>query len=107
MEIIIISIRVSVLILLTPIFFMYRPPKSINGLYGYRTPRSMSNQTNWDLAQNYWPKVLLKLSIFNVVSQWVLYFFIGLIPALMIALGFWLINFLITIMKTESYLKNQ
>ena len=28
-----------------------RPPGSINHLYGYRTPRSMSSQENWDYAQ--------------------------------------------------------
>lgn len=27
------------------------PPKKINHLYGYRTTRSMKNQSNWDLAQ--------------------------------------------------------
>ena len=30
--------------------FLTRPPKTINGLYGYRTARSMKNQATWDFA---------------------------------------------------------
>ena len=37
-----------------------KPPKEINGLYGYRTPRAMKNQKNWDYAQVYSAKVMMK-----------------------------------------------
>ena len=30
--------------------FRHRPPKTINGLYGYRTARSMKNQETWNFA---------------------------------------------------------
>lgn len=30
--------------------FQRRPPKRINGIYGYRTARSMKNQATWDFA---------------------------------------------------------
>lgn len=30
--------------------FMKKPPKDINGAYGYRTPLSMKNQDTWDFA---------------------------------------------------------
>ena len=30
--------------------FMKKPPKDINGSYGYRTPASMRNQDTWDFA---------------------------------------------------------
>ncbi len=30
--------------------FMKKPPKDINGIYGYRTPMSMKNQDTWDFA---------------------------------------------------------
>ncbi|MFM2195411.1 MAG: hypothetical protein RL092_1011 [Bacteroidota bacterium] len=45
------------LILVGPLFVVISlltwlfPPKKINGLYGYRTRRSMSNQKAWDAAQ--------------------------------------------------------
>jgi uncharacterized membrane protein len=37
-----------------------KPPKEINGLYGYRTPIAMKNQKNWDYAQVYSAKVMMK-----------------------------------------------
>lgn len=30
--------------------FLKKPPKKINGAYGYRTTRSMKNQQTWDFA---------------------------------------------------------
>lgn len=30
--------------------FLEKPPKKINGFYGYRTTRSMKNQQTWDYA---------------------------------------------------------
>jgi uncharacterized membrane protein len=35
------------------------PPKKINSIYGYRTPRSMKNQSNWDFAQKLGGKFML------------------------------------------------
>ena len=37
-----------------------KPPKKVNGLYGYRTSRSMKNQDTWDFAQRYMGKVWWK-----------------------------------------------
>lgn len=36
------------------------PPKKINGIYGYRTARSMKSQENWDIAQRYSSQLMLK-----------------------------------------------
>ena len=36
------------------------PPKKINMLYGYRTGRSMKNQQNWDFAQKYATREMLR-----------------------------------------------
>lgn len=33
--------------------FTKRPPKRINGIYGYRTKRSMKTQETWDFAHRY------------------------------------------------------
>ncbi len=33
------------------LLFKWFPPKKINGIYGYRTNKSMSNQKTWDYAQ--------------------------------------------------------
>ena len=37
-----------------------KPPKKINGIYGYRTSRSMKNQDTWDFAQRYMGEVWWK-----------------------------------------------
>lgn len=50
--------------------FMKKPPKNINYLFGYRTPRSTKNEDTWQFAHNYcgkiwvsWGWVLLILSL--------------------------------------------
>ena len=41
---------IPVIMLIIGRFFLYRPPRRINHLCGYRTPRSMKNQATWDFA---------------------------------------------------------
>ena len=36
------------------------PPKKINQIYGYRTSRSMKSQENWDIAQRFSSRLMLK-----------------------------------------------
>lgn len=46
-----ISIILSYLVLLiVSLFYRFRQPKGINGLYGYRTPLSMKSKENWVYA---------------------------------------------------------
>jgi uncharacterized membrane protein len=45
------------------------PPKKINWLYGYRTPRSMKNQESWDFAQSYSAKEMVKLGGLLLLSS--------------------------------------
>ncbi len=49
----------------------WKPPKKINPLYGYRTPRSMKSQKHWDFAQRY-------------SAQWLVYAGAGLIAFSMV-----------------------
>lgn len=43
------------------------PPKKINGIYGYRTSRSMKSQDNWDIAQRYSSRLMLKQGLVMLV----------------------------------------
>ncbi len=50
--------------------FARHAPREINGLFGYRTPRSMRNQDTWTFAHHYsgrlmlwWGLVMLPLSV--------------------------------------------
>ena len=47
---------------------MYRyPPKSINGLVGYRSSRSMINQDTWDFANKYCAILWIKIGIVSFI----------------------------------------
>lgn len=54
------TVRSLVLFMLSLAFRKYRP-KNINGLYGYRTGRSMRSQQAWDFAQDYSSALMVKL----------------------------------------------
>jgi len=43
------------------------PPKKINHLYGYRSPQSMKNQHNWDIANKYSADLLMCAGTSNVL----------------------------------------
>jgi len=40
------------------------PPKKVNSIYGYRTPRSMKSKKNWDFAQQYAAVKLMRWGFF-------------------------------------------
>jgi uncharacterized membrane protein len=50
-------------------YIMYKwPPKEINGLYGYRTGSSMKSQEQWDFAQVYAAKQMIKCGVAMIVT---------------------------------------
>lgn len=53
------DLLLPVVVVLMGIVFTLRPPRRINSLYGYRTPRSMSSQRMWDEAHRYSGRVYL------------------------------------------------
>lgn len=64
------DLLIPVMMILFGWIFMKKPPKNINGFYGYRTPRSTRNQDTWDFAHKYhgkiwftWGVILLPVSI--------------------------------------------
>lgn len=57
--------------------FVHNPPEEINGLYGYRTARSMKNRETWQFAHGVcgrfwfrWGLVLIPLTILGLVPAW-------------------------------------
>jgi len=54
---------VGVVFLAISIFLIKFPPKKINGLYGYRTSRSMQSQEAWDYSQRYSSKIMVVLGL--------------------------------------------
>ena len=58
---------IAMLVPLTMMFFgclfYYKPPKRINGIYGYRTRMSCKNQQTWDFAHKYCGKLWTLIGI--------------------------------------------
>ncbi|RVU01480.1 SdpI family protein [Mucilaginibacter limnophilus] len=53
------------------------PPKSINSLYGYRTPTSMKNQQQWTEANCYSAKFMVKAGMVLLIVGIVLSILLG------------------------------
>ncbi|MGC5776847.1 SdpI family protein [Paenibacillus pabuli] len=56
-------------------FMVYKkPPKRINGIYGYRTPRAMSNPELWEEAQRYSANLMMQfgviITVFGIIGFW-------------------------------------
>ena len=68
------NLMIPVLMIVIGKVFIKNPPKTINGIYGYRTSRSRKNQDTWNFAHLYcgklWQKVgwvMLPLSILGML----------------------------------------
>jgi uncharacterized membrane protein len=59
----IMNLLIGLIFFVTSIITHFFPPKKINQLYGYRTPRSMKNQLNWDAAQQFSTKKMMHGSL--------------------------------------------
>jgi uncharacterized membrane protein len=99
---------IAFITLISGYLFRFKPPKTINFIYGYRTKRSMSSQEHWDFAHLYSGKLMLILGV--------VLFFLALLslfvkiqleePFLgLLAVGIFVIGMAIVIYKTEKALK--
>lgn len=59
------------------LLMLWKPPATINALYGYRTPRSMQSPEAWQFAQRYsairmvrYSAVALVLSLVGLILNW-------------------------------------
>lgn len=52
--------------------FQYHPPKNVNYIYGYRTPRSTQNEDTWLFAHKTAGKIWMKQGIFGFVFSVIL-----------------------------------
>lgn len=55
------------------------PPKNINSVYGYRTAASMKNQQQWDEANCYSAKFMVKAGIILLIAGIILTVSLGLL----------------------------
>jgi uncharacterized membrane protein len=77
-EYVIAVIILNILITLILVLFFFFRPKIINPIIGYRTKRSMKNQSNWDFAQlNFTRNWILLLPVMYVTK---ILLWIGQVP---------------------------
>lgn len=65
-------LSVNGLLFVLSVIFYFFPPKKINSLYGYRTNKSMQNETIWQFANSFWSKQFLIYSAISFVAALVL-----------------------------------
>lgn len=64
------------LMIIFGLLFLYKPPKTINYLYGYRTKRSMISQESWDYAHQYFGKIWFPLGVIVLILTIVAFIFL-------------------------------
>lgn len=90
------------------LLLILKPPKKINGIYGYRSALSMSSQERWDFAQ-YFSGIQMRNAGFAMCAASLLgiVFPMNEILAVMVSLGFLLLAAVILIRRTERALKEK
>ncbi|REH56149.1 SdpI/YhfL family protein [Tenacibaculum gallaicum] len=65
-------LSINGLLFLFSIIFYFFPPKKINAIYGYRTNKTMKNDTIWQFANTFFTKEFMKYSAISLVAALVL-----------------------------------
>jgi len=82
------------------------PPKTINGIYGYRTPNSMKSQERWDYSQRYSAKEMIKLGgILSLTSLISIFYHPNEVIGSIIGISLMITMIIILVMKTERAIK--
>lgn len=63
---------IPITILLIGYFMFKYPPKKINYIIGYRTPKSMKDERNWKEANKYCSKIMIRLGIITIIISIIL-----------------------------------
>ncbi len=89
--------------------FIYQrfPPKKINHLYGYRTPRSMRSQEAWDCANQFCIKAFFIVSGLTCMAQVVTYLLMASEQAILWSSGVLVVGLIAVIPLTELHLKKK
>lgn len=94
----------GVLFVISILFWKF-PPKKINNIYGYRTPKAMQNQKIWDFANTTFNQTFLMYSGFSFLAALLLANFsakeLTWEPMLLVIL-----SILVSVVKTERALND-
>ena len=107
-QVMFIPLVMGALFMLTGLILLNFPPKKINWLYGYRTPRSMKNQETWNFAQSYSAKEMIRLGgLLLLVSGAGLFYQPKANNSTVVGLGLMIIVAVILIIRVEIAIKNR
>lgn len=107
------NLIVPLLMIVVGIVLSKNPPGTINGVYGYRTKRSMENQEAWDFAQVYcgklWRKIGWMMMPFSIIGMFPVIGknddFVGVVGAVIITIQ--CIIMFVSMFFVERALKNK
>lgn len=94
----------GLLFLISIIFFKF-PPKKINSLYGYRTPKAMQNQQIWDFANSVFNKNLLIYSGISFIASLTFAYTIN-VKLTWESMALVFLSIIVSIVKTEKGLND-
>lgn len=81
------------------IFYLF-PPKKINSIYGYRTPKTMKNETIWNFANTFFVKQFI---IYSAISLAMALLFVFLAKEVSWQpMAIMLLSLAVSVIKTEQ-----
>lgn len=96
---------VGIIFVIIGVVMKWRPPRRINGVYGYRTNRSMKNQRLWDEANRYSAMWMIYIGVFFIVIGFIVARFVQGMEGLGILAGVFLTVQLLVFVMVERRLK--
>ncbi|MBX2967771.1 MAG: SdpI family protein [Cyclobacteriaceae bacterium] len=105
MTILALNLMLGPLILVLAFLYKRFPPKKINHIYGYRTPRSMKSQEAWDCANRYSSNALVVMAVLICFVQAVLWSLLPPNDAILWTTGVLVVGVIAVIPLTEVHLK--
>lgn len=100
------SVLIGIIFILTGLLLKHKPPKNINALFGYRTPRSMKNIDLWKEANKYSAEIMIKYGVIMILlGSLISLLFKQYLVAIFLVIGLMLLLIIIMIIRVEKRLK--
>lgn len=103
-----IPVTTGIIFFFAGVVMLLFPPKNINVLYGYRTKSSMKNKEQWDFAQKYSAKELMKSGIAAIlIGLTGLVFHLTENTATIVGIGIVIVIVALLFIRVESAIKSK
>ena len=100
------TIGQGVLLTLIGVIYAQYPPKKINPMYGYRTKRTMANQTVWDYANKIGARMIIWTGLLCIAMSAIVYFIYPNPYAIAISSGMLVAGLIIGLLLCEKDLNS-